>query len=146
MVRCFIWDCTWLPNNCFYIMSKKMHVVLQDPVSQVLGLRWFGAMVIRISKVGEVEDKKACFLVSGERLVWETLSWHILILPCDWITQTFPKSECKAALLGGNCQDFSLCVSWCVNETYGVTSSILCSPFFPLPRRFCFLFMVCPRR
>lgn len=71
-------------------------------------------------------------------LIWETLSWHILILPCDWITQMFPKSESKAVLLGGNCQHFSLCVSWCVNETYGVTSSILCSLFFPLPRRFCF--------
>lgn len=49
-------------------------MVLQDPVSQVLGLHWFGAMVIRISKVGGVEDKKAYFLVSGERLIWETLS------------------------------------------------------------------------
>lgn len=40
-------------------MRKKLHVVLQDPVSQVLGLCWFRAMVIRISKVGGVEDKKA---------------------------------------------------------------------------------------
>lgn len=55
-------------------MRKKLHVVLQDPVSQVLGLRWFRAMVIRISEVGGVEDKKAYFLVSGECLVWKTLS------------------------------------------------------------------------
>lgn len=40
-------------------MRKKLHVVLQDPVSQVLGLSWFGAMVIRISEVRGVEDKKA---------------------------------------------------------------------------------------
>lgn len=40
-------------------MRKKLHVVLQDPVSQVLGLCWFGAMVIRISRVGGIEDKKA---------------------------------------------------------------------------------------
>lgn len=55
-------------------MRKKLHVVLQDPASQVLGLRWFGAMVIRISRAGGIEDKKAYFLVSGECLIWETLS------------------------------------------------------------------------
>lgn len=49
-------------------------MVLQDPVSQVLGLLWFGAMVIRISKLGGAEDKKAYFLVSGECLIGETLS------------------------------------------------------------------------
>lgn len=124
-------------------MRKKLHVVLQDPASQVLGLRWFGAMVIRISRAGGIEDKKAYFLVSGECLIWETLSWHILILPCDRFPQMFPMSESKAALLGGNCQHFSLCVSWCVNETCGVTSRILSSPFFPLPRRFCFFFSWC---
>lgn len=35
-------------------MRRELYVVLQDPVSQVLGLLWFGAMVIRISKVGGV--------------------------------------------------------------------------------------------
>lgn len=81
-------------------------------------------------KLEGLEDKKAYFLVSGECLVWETLPWHILILPCDWITQTFPKSESKAALLGGNCQHFSLCVSWCVNETWPPAYSVPHSSIF----------------
>lgn len=62
------------------------------------------------------------------------LLWHILILLCDWITEVFPKSKSKAPLLGAI---VSILVSlWWVNETYSVTSSIRCSPFFPLPRRF----------
>lgn len=104
VMRCFIGDFVWLPNNCFYIMRKKLHVVLQDPASQVLGLHCFRAMVIRISSVGRIEDKKVCFLVTAECLVWETFVMTYLNSPCDWFPQMFPNSESKAALLGDNCQ------------------------------------------